>query len=383
MKRSLYGHTIVAVIVAIAAYVAWTKPKATGSSKITMISGSIERLTAVKYREERWDVAVNRTGDDFAVTVQRLHPAPKPKVDSKKPDDAKPGDAKPDDAKPGDAKPGDAKPDDAKPDDAKPGDAKPDDAKPDDAKPDEPEIVTKPPDPPKTFPASDKVDELLGKLVPLEAARTLGEIDGEQLKAMGLDDPKSKLTLVFGDKQHVIDIGNSTYGSGDLYARSDGREVFLIPSASIGSIRHGASSLLNKNAVGAKREKVTRLTINAGAAGREITQRYSEDKNKRFFSDPAEPEAKLEMVSNWLERMWRLRVVDLLDPADAPPSVIPPAVEVEMFAGPDSLGVMRMWPADDRVARATSTHFDQPFTVSKASAEALLKDIEGVLNEGR
>lgn len=360
MKRSLYGHAIVAVIMAIASYVAWTKPKVTSEdSKVTVVSGSLERLTAVKFSEERWKVALNRTGDEFAVTVQRLNPAPKPKVDGKK----------------------SGEPDEAEPDDTE----QPDDAEPDDttATSNEPELVAKPPDPPKTFPASDKVAELLDKLAPLEAARSLGELGLDRLETMGLDDPKSTLTLVFGDTEHVVQIGDSTYGSGDLYARTSSGEVFLIPSAAIGTIRHGASALLDKNAVGAKREKVTRLTINAGATGREIAQRYSEDVDKRFFSDPAEPEAKLEMVSNWLERMWRLRVIDLLDPAEAPPSVVPPAVEVEMFAGPDSLGVLRIWPPDDRVARATSSRFKQPFTISKASAEALLKDLDGVLSEGR
>lgn len=332
MKRSLYGHTIVAVIMSIAAYVAWTRPKTAESSTVTVVDGSLERLTAVKYDEERWKVAINRTGEEFAVTVQRLNPAPKPKPEK---EGAEP-------------------------------------------KPEPPAPAE--PDPPKTFPAAKKVDELLEKLAPLEAARSLGELSGERLAAMGLDDPGSKLTLVFGETPHVIELGNSTYGSGDLYARTASGEVFLLPSASIGSIRHGASALLDKNAVGIERDQVTRVTITAGASGREVAQRYAEDKEKRFFSDPAEPEEKLEMVSNWLERMWRLRVIDL---ADAPPSVIPPAVEIEMFAGPDSLGVVRLWPPNERVAHATSTRFSQPFTVSKASAEALLKDLEGILTEGR
>ena len=110
MKRSLYGHTLVAGIVAIAAYVAWTQPKSTGDdSKVTVVDGSVERLTAVEYQEERWDVSVQRTGDEeFAVTVQRKHPAPKPKKadNSKAPNDGKKtGEATPEGAKPGEAKP--------------------------------------------------------------------------------------------------------------------------------------------------------------------------------------------------------------------------------------------------------------------------------------
>jgi hypothetical protein len=198
---------------------------------------------------------------------------------------------------------------------------------------------------------------------------------------MGLTEPASQLTLVFGDREHRIDIGSGTYGAGDLYARRDG-EVFLIPASTLASLRHGANPLLDKSAIGVARKAVTRVMITAGSRGREVAQRHSEDTDKRFFADPTEPEIELEMVSNWLDRLWRLRVAELR--SEPPPAMVPPAVEVEMFAGPDeSLGVLRLWAPDERVAMATSTRFEKTVTISKVTVEALLRDVESVLTEGR
>ena len=78
-------------------------------------------------------------------------------------------------------------------------------------------------------------------------------------------------------------------------------------------------------------------------------------------------------------KLLRLRVVDMSD--ETPIGM--PSVEIEMFAGSDSLGIFKLWPAGDKHALATSTRFDRPFTVSKANAEAIIKDMDNVLSEGR
>lgn len=352
MQRSLVVHTVLALAATVAAYVAWTKPAASTDSGVIMVPGSAERLTSIQWQEERWNITVDRQDDVVEVSVQRLKPAKKAPLKKAEPTD-----------------------DAAKPDDSKPGDAKPDDSKPDDAKP----VEVEPPEPPKVYPGSKQAIELFEKLAPLEAARSLGQLAAERLKALGLDEPKSTLILNIGKTTHKLEIGNSTYGSGDMYVQKDGGEVFLVASSKLSSLRHGASTLIDRNVAGVKKEDVERLAVTGGGKRREIVQRFAEDKDKAFWADPAEPDAKLELVGNWLNRVLRLRVVDLVD--EAP--VGEPSVEMEFFAGSQSLSQLKIWPAGERTALCTSSRFKKTLTISKANAEAIIKDLENVLSEGQ
>jgi hypothetical protein len=236
-----------------------------------------------------------------------------------------------------------------------------------------------PPALPRTFPGSKEADELLQKVAPLKAGRGLGKLTGERLKAMGLETPKSSLTLRFGDEEKKVEIGDAAYGTGDLYGRTADGEVFLIPAATLSGIRHGAASLMDRNLMAAKEDKIERLTITGATGGREIVQRYAEDRTKAFYADPAEPETKLETTGNWLNRLLRLRVVDIV--TDAPAGS--PAIEVELFSGKGSLGKVQLWAAGDKTALAQSSRFKAPVTVSKAEIDALIKDLDSVLTEGK
>ena len=79
--------------------------------------------------------------------------------------------------------------------------------------------VTKlrPPTPPEVFPGSDAAKQLLDGMAPLMAARDLGPMDANQRRAFGLDTPKIKLTLHFGERTSSVNVGQTTFGSGDYY----------------------------------------------------------------------------------------------------------------------------------------------------------------------
>ncbi|MEE8408395.1 MAG: DUF4340 domain-containing protein [Myxococcota bacterium] len=365
MQRSLVVHTVLALVAVVAAYAAWTKPAASSDSTIVMVPGSAERLTSIQWKEERWNVTVSRQDGAVEVSVQRLNPPKKtePTDDAAAPDAAKPDEPKVDVPQPEDAKLDAPKADEPQPEDAKPVEVEP----------------PEPPDPPKVYPGSTQAIELFDKLAPLEAARSLGKLAAERLKALGLDEPKSTLTLSIGNSTHTLEIGNSTYGSGDMYVQKDGGEVFLVASRKLSSLRHGASTLIDRNVAGVKKEDVERLAVTGAGKGREIVQRFAEDKAKAFWADPAEPDAKLELVGNWLDRVLRLRVVDLVDETPAGP----PSIEMEFFAGAKSLSTIKIWPAGDRTALCTSSRFKKTLTISKANAEAIIRDLENVLSEGQ
>jgi hypothetical protein len=388
MERSLIVHGLLAVVAAGAAYLAWTEPKAAASDdqSVVLVPGSPERLTKIEWREDRWDVAVERQGDDVEVNVRRLKTAAQIAAE-KAAAEAPAGEDAATDSETAGAKPagkGEVKGGETQETEPNGGEtdehATEDSAKKESPAPDlDGPAVVDPAEPEKVFPGSKQARDLFEKMAPFEAARSIGKPDATKLSALGLDEPSGKLTLFFGDTQHVVRIGNSTYGSGDVYAQAEDGDIYLVPSKSLTSIRHGASTLLDRNAVGVEREDVDRLAVTAGPGGREIVQRDRSEKGKAFFADPAEPDAKLELVGNWLDRVLRLRVIDMTDERPAGMA----AVEIEFFGGDGSLGVFKLWPAGEKHAVATSTRFETPFTVSKANADAIIKDVENVLQEGR
>ncbi|OGQ90232.1 MAG: hypothetical protein A2289_20020 [Deltaproteobacteria bacterium RIFOXYA12_FULL_58_15] len=366
MDKSLWGHTVFAVITAIAAYVAWTAPSLDATETVEMISGAPASLTKVSWHEERWDVSLVRRAksDAFDITVQRLNPPPKvPKVPK---------------ADTADGTEADTDEQTETPDAVEPAGAEPADSEP--ANSEEPKEPLEAPKPAETFPTTDKMADILAKVAPLEAARSLGKVATEKLAAMGLDEPASRLILVFGDKEHVVQIGDATFGGGDIYAlRADG-EVFLLPAATLANMRHGATALQDKNVIGTKQDEVVRLNVTAGVETRELSQRHQKDEKTRFFSDPAEPDEKLELASKWAERLWRLRVMRFAD--GAPGGT--PTLAVELFGeNGKALDVLQIWTPDDSEAIAVSSRYEKPLLIAKTSADSLLKDLPALLSEGR
>ena len=231
----------------------------------------------------------------------------------------------------------------------------------------------------KSFPGSKEAEDLFGKLAPLKAARALGKLDPEHIKAMGLETPKSSLTLKFGATDKKVEVGDAAYGTGDFYGRTAEGDIFLIPAATLSTVRRGGASLMDRGLIAVKEEKVEHLTITGTTGGRELVQRFAEDRTKAFYADPAEPEAKLETAGNWLNRLFRLRVVDMV--SDAPTGT--PVVEVELFGAKGSLGTLKIWSAGDKTALAQSSRFKSMVSVSKAEVDALVKDLDSVVSEGK
>ncbi|MBI5511494.1 MAG: DUF4340 domain-containing protein [Deltaproteobacteria bacterium] len=325
MTKSLIGHAIVAAFAALLAFVAWTSPKPAKDDTVIAVPGSADKLDAVMWHDEGFDVTVRRDGDSVSVTTTKL-------------------------GRPGKADPAD-----------------------DAGKADAP----KPPAAP--FPGSKEAEELFAKLLPLKAGRSLGKLDAGKLKPLGLEAPKSKLSLMVGGDTLVVEIGDAAYGTGDLYGRAADGEVFLIPAATLSSLRHGAVTLAERALLPVKDDKIERVTIAVGGAGREVTQRYPSERARAFYADPAEPEAKLELVNNWLSRALRLRIIEQV--SETPQGA--PAFEVEAFGAKGSLGNLKVYPPGDKVALATSSRFKSTVSIARPDVDALLKDADAAINEGK
>ena len=232
---------------------------------------------------------------------------------------------------------------------------------------------------PQTYPASEAASDLLKKLAPLSAARDLGKPELVKIQELGLEKPKSKLVLSFGEVQRSLDVGNNAFGSGDYYARTQDGQTYLVRAATLSALGHGAIALQDKDAVGLPRKKFDTVRIATGGKQREIKQRNGEDSNKAFFSDPAEPDHRLDSLSGWMDRVLRLRVFELA--SDAPTGE--PQLTVEFLSGKESVAQLRVWASGDKGALATSSHFKSPVMLPKGAIDAVLRDAESAMNDGR
>jgi hypothetical protein len=323
--KSLIGHTLFAVAAAIAAYAAWAEPSTSGDAdaSVVMVPGDPDRLTKVEWEDDGWRVALDRAGEDWKIAVTEL-----PKQEN----------------------------------------------------PEAPVSAGPVADKAKVYPAADRARDLIKDIAPLQAARSLGAVTGDKLAGLGLDKPSSKLVLHYGESVKTVEVGGSTFGTGDRYARVPGAdEIFLLRANTLASLKHGASGLVDRTALGIAQEKIERVTIAHAGKTRELVQRHADDKAKAFWADRAEPDVKLEQATAWLDRVLKLRIADL---ADTQP-VGEAELTVELWSGQRSLGTLALWGPDDKQSLAKSSRFDTPVTVTKANSEAVLRDVGGVLDEGK
>ena len=196
---------------------------------------------------------------------------------------------------------------------------------------------------------------------------------------MGLENPTTRLELTVGDQTQVIELGDAAYGSGDFYARTAAGEVFVLPAAEVRDLRFGANALQDRALIGFERNAVARLAVHAGTQTRDLLQRHSDDGKKTFLSDPAEPDVALDQANAWLDRLVKLRALDLTDAAPA----AEPVLTVELWDSQENMVVVKFWPATGANAIASSTRFATPVTLAKAGVEALLRDADEIFKEGK
>ncbi|MBC7793027.1 MAG: DUF4340 domain-containing protein [Clostridia bacterium] len=180
MDKSLIGHTVLAVAATALAFAAWNKPAhSEHEPSVTVVDGSVDRLTEVDWEDETFSVVMKRNGGQPTVSTA-----------NKKTPDEKRGI--------------------------------------------------------NDFPATAKAVETFGKLAPFMAARSLGRPDEAHTKDLGLDEPKTSLTLKYGDKVTKLDVGSSTFGAGNFFVRAPSGEVFLVPAASLTPLKSGGSQLVER-----------------------------------------------------------------------------------------------------------------------------------------
>jgi hypothetical protein len=312
MDKSLVGHSALAVIAGVAAYVAWTKPAASRfDPNVMVVAGSPDRLTQIEWDESGFHVTVDQKDGKLwvASTVKNAK--------------------------------------------------------------DEKRNI-------KDFPASDKGRELVEKLVPLKAERSLGKPEGPRLKEVGLDTPNQTLTLHFGDQATKLEVGNPTFGASSYYVRNPSGEVFLLPAADILPLKAGAAGLIERLVVNLTREHVEQVKLTIDGATRTLVQKNAGDRAQSFFSDPDNADIKIDKAATWVDAALRLRALS----ATTEMPTTEPRLTILVRGDDGKERSMKIWEPANETATVVSQTFPKGVQIAKSAADVLLKDAKTLLGEG-
>jgi hypothetical protein len=225
-----------------------------------------------------------------------------------------------------------------------------------------------------TFPGGSTVTRALEGLFPLKARRVLADVPSERLAPMGLESPKSTLTLVVDGTEHVYDVGEKTYGNTARYLRKRGEQsVLLVDNNAISGLEGTETKLSERRLVTEALENITGLSLAVDGRERSFVQQEREQANKRFFA----PKDALEEKSDEAEAVvGSLRKLRSREYVDAPPAEAP-LLSVRLERAEGAPIDVAMWPIVDGVAFVRAGAWTAK--VTEGQAKDLVDDVRAAV----
>jgi len=300
--KSLLVHGILAVAGLVLAYRVWAERDApeVAADAVTLVDCEPSRVTAVELfeadRQKRVRLDIDRSGEDpaYRFTVTRY--------------ERKRADEGSEEGQGGTSEPATAE---GAEEEAGAGDVAAKDAS-------KSELVATE-DPPKRFLGSESVSELLEQIAPLRAVRSLGTPKPELLEEIELDDPQGMLTLVCSGEERTFELGSTTTGAGDRYAKPRGKDaVYLLAADALRDLQSAEFRMIQRDYQTFDWAEVASLTLEIGDQQERLLQRNRLDQDKAQWVDADEPDRRNELFDNFMSRVKRLRVQDYLAKDAAP-----------------------------------------------------------------
>lgn len=227
-----------------------------------------------------------------------------------------------------------------------------------------------------------QAQKLVESLAPLMALRALGTIEPARAEEFGFDKPEGTLRVKIGGTQHVLELGGTTPGGGDRYARlGEGGAVFAIPGSVAQNLMFAESRLIERELHGFEDDEVQRLVVEKGDQRREFVR---VDDKKEAWASADSPASQDETATNWVTKLGRLRISEYVEnPSPAPgPSSLVVSVRYQGKGGRD-LGQLELHklaaPGQKPTFLAKSEHTRWFAEVLSSTAEQVEQDLPSVL----
>lgn len=177
------------------------------------------------------------------------------------------------------------------------------------------------------------VEGLLSAVAAVEKTRTLEDFDRA---ALGLDEPRARLTLDHAGRPIVLAAGADVPASSDMVVlREDTGEAHLVDRTLLQDMSRPAGDWRSRQMVAARREAVRRITLAGGAGGPVVLARGEDGGAFRIvrpLADVADPDAVDELLAA-LVGLTAERFVDAEDAAPAALGLEPPRARVRAETG--------------------------------------------------
>jgi len=229
----------------------------------------------------------------------------------------------------------------------------------------------------ETFVAVKEADELVQKLAPLMAVRSVGKAEASKLADFGLDKPEGTLKVKIAGKEHVLTIGGQTPGGAERYAKyGTSGEIFAISNELTQGLSYADTRLMERDMHGFELDDVKRIKLSRAGKTREIVRVPGK---QDAWADAATPDKPDETAGNWLQKVERVRVTEYVEKMPAPPKPEELIVRLEYFDGSKNLGSLELYkaPGGEKGSEylARSEHLRWYAKVVNSAAEQVDRDV--------
>lgn len=170
----------------------------------------------------------------------------------------------------------------------------------------------------KQFRGSDLADKMLLQFSPLRALRAIGTVDEAKAKELGLTDTKKELLISARGQTYAFAIGNTSYGSGDYYAKDGQGRVFLLSHNLIGDFEFAESRMMERRLHRFSQPDFTRVEVSVNGKTRTLQQQKREDAQNYFFADQSTPDKRDDSLKNWIDKVLRMAIQDYVAQGEEP-----------------------------------------------------------------
>jgi hypothetical protein len=238
----------------------------------------------------------------------------------------------------------------------------------------------------RAFTGSEAVDELLDRLAPLKALRSLGRgLPPEVLTDAKLDHPQRRLEIGLTGGPKIFDVGGRTFGARDHYLRPrGGDEVFLVESKVLGDLEYPEGKYMQRKLRDLKLEDVDHVIVAAGGRSKKVLRKNRLSAKDAFWADEATPDARSETLENYLDKVEKLSVLrygDTVAPLPAGDPVVEVAWHDEGGKVLERLTLSKGVDGEKTIWMARSGLSKVPGEVTRSTAEQLERDLGVVFGD--
>jgi len=245
----------------------------------------------------------------------------------------------------------------------------------------------------KGFKGNDKLEEALKGFCPWQSMRTLGKLDKEKRTLFGLnkEDTVGHLSLKLNTGPQVFRLGQAAFGFKDRYIENEkSGDIYLVDGKPLEELLFPKTRFMQRNLHDFQDKDLARIKVVISNRETElIYQSSDEDGSKQGWADSRRPEQVKTIYTNWIRKLFTLRISDYLPPTAGAPGCTPPAdsetlVRLSFYTAKKEIGFLTIYKAmDEKGAAAYSACSEKTeglVTLPTTLIETIINDMKDLFD---